>query len=627
MNNRRITSSWNNHRDLEYFDEGGGGERGRSMSRTHFSVAIPAAASLSRPRRQAETLVGKSIELEDENEDSCDDDDNNGAAAEGGLSFRDKRMLLARKRMDATVSSSKGVTLGVGGYATKEYSSTQTTSHTHVRSSSVSRAYDTSNTPHTTHINTHNSSNNNNMRSASVSRVHDSLGLDPNTTPNTNNNAAAHASSRRQVSSRVIPTPVQTDFVEVALENRSVHSTGASKSPRQDAQSLSPVHDDVSSLGSTGSGDAYSSRSWLPPKLKSRLSPTSIAPTATSKQKTTPTHLLHKQHSNDSGSSPESLNVAHPPKYVSATTRSSDRYILPPSQTEDSTITPTLDSKKNNTNNTNGKSDFLSFERAQKAKALRRSRLAHHSTPSTVLGDVSSEPKVETKEESMITSHNSTTATVTTSSTAASSLPSSIMKTKKSKTPDTVVTNIPLIQTSSSSPRPVGNYVDMDDERSIKSSVTTYTYQSCASENANAHSAGSMEHSRMQRRRRRKIALIHHVLTCTHPPPLVTSSTSGSKGRVSEEYVPCPQLKCCYALSILIRHAQTCTFVSKDGVEQCDVPSCLDYKKAWLHFRRCALARSTGKRQFCLLCSDVSLPSTTTADHHYTADMPTVLSK
>jgi len=697
MNSRRITSSWNNHRDLEYFDEegrrGGGIEtnklRGISIPRNSSITVVPC----SRPRRQAETLVGKCIELEDENEESGEEDTDN----KDGLSFRQKRLLLARKRMDASVTYSKGVTLGIGGYTTNEYSKRSNNE----RSASVSRVYDgmldVEGSTQNTYI--HPITSRNNIRPSSVSRVppdrttnsfQSSSGIQTTPPSSVSQNRTRTNGPSRRISSRVLAeTTSQTDFVEVALDSMSLKtSPSLNKSPIRDTQSLSPAHDDVSSLGSTGS-EAYSSRHWLPPKLLKTQQPSSIPPAGSAtemtitKAKNTPKSSKYHQHrhqrTNESGnvSSPDSFsNDVHPPRYVSATTQSkheeqrSKRFSSSSSSSSFShqdtpvsretvqnddiyalqiheKINPTL--TKNNQENTEqestlrinasvgnggssgtitkGTSDFLSFERAQKAKAMRRSRLAHSNTLSNTDAsekELSDKNLIKkhiyaasdtTKGNNLITS-NSTTATMTTSSTSIGSVPSSIIKSNTlSKRPETVLmTTIPRIETPSS-PASEGNYLDLEDDRSIKSSVTTCTYLSCASENAKVSSGNStnLQHSRSNRLRRRKIALIYHVLTCTHPPPQVKpSSTNGVF--TSEEYIPCPKLKCCYALTVLIRHAQTCTFVSKDGVEQCDIPSCADYKKAWLHFRRCALARSTGKRKFCLLCSDVSLPTTTGDD-------------
>jgi hypothetical protein len=571
MNSRRIASSWNNQRDLEFLDEEGP-RRGREWMTSRPAMISAVTADTSRPRRvHAETMVGKAIELEREEsseEDGCE-----------GLSFRDKRLLLARKRSDAMASTAHRLTLGVGNYATEEYGS---------------RRLDC------------------NLRSMSTPRSYDCVAM------NGHVSGAQESPEDRRVSSRVLSQ--QTDFIEVTLDSaislkrhttqpalpqqrlRS-RSSSLRRSSSDAIQSLSPANDDVSSLGSTGS-DAYSSRNWLPPKLKAELTPSSYI----KGQKIPLERKNYPLYGAANGSSPESLDDAHPPKYVSALNRrssSSKEYQSATQMTEAKTQIPQKVDDNNRTHPsfipasniqfdktkaldyTKTKSDSTTFQLVQKVKSLRKSRL----NPSSSAHDnrdpaeTSSNDKAAVPTDQHKHTSNSTAATGTTSSTTISSLlPSSIKNT------------IPLGRTKST------HYADSDDDRSIKSSISNYTTRTDRSGGGLlVHTNGHLEQAKLQRLRRRKMALMNHVLTCTHPPPSAAANP--------DEYVPCPKLKCCYALTILIRHAQTCNFVSKDGIEQCDVPSCADFKKAWLHFRRCAAARSdpSNKKQTCLLCSDLSI--------------------
>jgi hypothetical protein len=98
--------------------------------------------------------------------------------------------------------------------------------------------------------------------------------------------------------------------------------------------------------------------------------------------------------------------------------------------------------------------------------------------------------------------------------------------------------------------------------------------------------------------KQRRILLIHHALTCTHPHPVDAND---------DNYVPCPEVKHCHALGVLVRHVQTCTFNDPADGSLCEVPGCALYKKVWNHYRRCVLRTFTTKseRKTCRICGDV----------------------
>jgi hypothetical protein len=96
--------------------------------------------------------------------------------------------------------------------------------------------------------------------------------------------------------------------------------------------------------------------------------------------------------------------------------------------------------------------------------------------------------------------------------------------------------------------------------------------------------------------KQRRINLIHHALTCTHPYPVDANDDS---------YVPCPEVKHCHALGVLVRHVQTCTFSDPSNVSLCEVPGCALYKKIWNHYRRCVLRSVKSERKTCRICGDV----------------------
>ena len=113
-------------------------------------------------------------------------------------------------------------------------------------------------------------------------------------------------------------------------------------------------------------------------------------------------------------------------------------------------------------------------------------------------------------------------------------------------------------------------------------------------------------------RKKNRVFLLHHALTCTHPHPTSVEEVEG------KTYTPCPEVKHCHALSVLVRHVQTCSFSVSDPASSsnlngngnnpvmCDVPGCASYKKVWNHYRRCVLRTFTKpNNQRCKICGDV----------------------
>eukprot|EP00557_Chaetoceros_sp_GSL56_P001965 CAMPEP_0176494612 /NCGR_PEP_ID=MMETSP0200_2-20121128/10200_1 /TAXON_ID=947934 /ORGANISM="Chaetoceros sp., Strain GSL56" /LENGTH=676 /DNA_ID=CAMNT_0017892403 /DNA_START=170 /DNA_END=2197 /DNA_ORIENTATION=+ len=112
-----------------------------------------------------------------------------------------------------------------------------------------------------------------------------------------------------------------------------------------------------------------------------------------------------------------------------------------------------------------------------------------------------------------------------------------------------------------------------EDDRSVmtgKSIQSFHTLKTCFT----VKPATKEELKKAIKVKQRRINLIHHALTCTHPRQ--TDSND-------ENYVPCPEVKHCHALGVLVRHVQTCTFNdhAADGSLCCEVPGCALYKKVW----------------------------------------------
>ena len=140
----------------------------------------------------------------------------------------------------------------------------------------------------------------------------------------------------------------------------------------------------------------------------------------------------------------------------------------------------------------------------------------------------------------------------------------------------------------------------IDDIMSIKSvqsvrSVQTYaTLRSCMT----IEPSSREEMKRMLKSKQRKIYLIDHALTCTYPHATDPDD---------ETYVPCPEVRYCQALGTLVKHVQTCTSVSNGNGQSCSIPGCGEFKKMWMHYRRCLLRKFTGREDTkkCRLCGDL----------------------
>jgi TAZ zinc finger. len=136
-----------------------------------------------------------------------------------------------------------------------------------------------------------------------------------------------------------------------------------------------------------------------------------------------------------------------------------------------------------------------------------------------------------------------------------------------------------------------------DDDRSVKtgrSLQSFHTLKTCFT----VKPANKQELQKAIAVKQGRINLIHHALTCTHPYPVNAND---------DNYMPCPEVKHCHALGVLVRHVQTCTFNDPTGVSLCEVPGCALYKKVWNHYRRCVLRTVTTKteRKTCRICGDV----------------------
>lgn len=129
-----------------------------------------------------------------------------------------------------------------------------------------------------------------------------------------------------------------------------------------------------------------------------------------------------------------------------------------------------------------------------------------------------------------------------------------------------------------------------DDERSLitsKSAQTFLTMKTCFTHKP----ATEEEMEKAVKKKRGRLMKLHHALTCTHPHPTKADD---------ENYVPCPEMRHCHALCILVRHVQTCTSA------KCEVPGCAQYKKVWNHYRRCILRTFTkNEKKKCKVCGDI----------------------
>jgi hypothetical protein len=138
------------------------------------------------------------------------------------------------------------------------------------------------------------------------------------------------------------------------------------------------------------------------------------------------------------------------------------------------------------------------------------------------------------------------------------------------------------------------------EELDAKSTTSYRTCRTCLS----TKPSNPKDLERALRLKKRQIHLFHHALTCSHPPSLVPQYDSNghvSSFAVEENYKPCPQVRNCYALSILVKHVQTCTVLN------CPVPKCRAYKKVWNHYRRCIGRTFTmdETKKKCRLCCDL----------------------
>lgn len=135
-----------------------------------------------------------------------------------------------------------------------------------------------------------------------------------------------------------------------------------------------------------------------------------------------------------------------------------------------------------------------------------------------------------------------------------------------------------------------------EDERSVITSKSVQTYstlKTCLTQKPATREA--MEAAIQMKQDRLK--KIHHALTCTHPHPTKADD---------EFYVPCPEMKHCHALCILVKHVQTCTSTDPASGGECEVPGCAPYKKVWNHYRRCILRTFTkAQKKKCKICGDV----------------------
>lgn len=128
---------------------------------------------------------------------------------------------------------------------------------------------------------------------------------------------------------------------------------------------------------------------------------------------------------------------------------------------------------------------------------------------------------------------------------------------------------------------------ELEDEKSVqtsKSFMTMATMKTCFT----TKPTSPEELEIAMKRKKHRMYLFHHALSCTHPHP---------DNADDESYVPCPEVKHCHAVSVLVRHAQKCD-------SNCEVPRCNSYKRAWNHYRRCAVRTFTSEKKDCRFCSD-----------------------
>ncbi len=132
-----------------------------------------------------------------------------------------------------------------------------------------------------------------------------------------------------------------------------------------------------------------------------------------------------------------------------------------------------------------------------------------------------------------------------------------------------------------------------EDERSIITTKSYQTLQTYATLKTcfTCKPANDQEMEAAIKVKQDRLQKIHHALTCTHPHPTRADD---------DQYKPCPEMKSCHALCILVQHVQTCTSV------ECEVPGCGPYKKIWNHYRRCILRTFTkAQKKKCQICGDV----------------------
>ncbi|GFH61047.1 predicted protein [Chaetoceros tenuissimus] len=130
-----------------------------------------------------------------------------------------------------------------------------------------------------------------------------------------------------------------------------------------------------------------------------------------------------------------------------------------------------------------------------------------------------------------------------------------------------------------------------EDDQSIRSGQTLGTLRTCFT----CKPSSPEEMDKMISEKTGRISKLHHVLTCTHPLPVDADDDS---------YVPCPVMKHCHAMGVLIRHVQTCTNAEFDTY--CEVPGCSSYKKVWNHYRRCISRTFTQENpKECKICHSI----------------------
>jgi len=161
------------------------------------------------------------------------------------------------------------------------------------------------------------------------------------------------------------------------------------------------------------------------------------------------------------------------------------------------------------------------------------------------------------------------------------------------------------------------NSLENEDKKSVhstktmKSINTAKTSRSCSSFTVRTQCTNSSitqekleERARANRMNQRKIRMLHHALTCNHPPPPFSLDNGDDEEDLIMNYEFCPKVKYCYALITLVKHAQTCP-ITKKGEIDCEVPGCAAYKNAWNHYRRCMLNRFGKSGRSCRFCSDI----------------------